>query len=326
MKFLVIRFSSIGDIVLTTPVLRNLEQQVPGAVIHYLTKPAFAQVLDGNPHVRRIHALEEDFGAMIRSLKAEQFDAVIDLHRNVRTLRVKQALGLPSVSFRKLNLEKWLLTSFKWDRMPRLHIVDRYLETVTRYGVSNDGLGLDYFIPQETVSPFETMSLPFRSGYIALVAGAAHFTKRIPTDKMKEICALSEQPVLLLGGKDDRPVAEEVAAAFPGKAWNACGRLSLHQSAMLLKDADWVISSDTGLMHIAAGLRKKLIVVWGNTVPAFGMYPYYGADPVSFYNLEVEGLSCRPCSKIGYQACPKKHFRCMQDQSAQRIAQIISAG
>jgi heptosyltransferase-2 len=324
MKFLVIRFSSIGDIVLTTPVLRNLAQQVPGAVIHYLTKPVFAQVLDGNPHVRKVHLLKEDFDAMIRSLKAEQFDAVIDLHSNVRTLRVKQALGLPSASFRKLNLEKWLLTSFKWDRMPRLHIVDRYLETVARYQVNNDGQGLDYFIPQDTVSPFETMSLPFRSGYIALVAGAAHFTKRIPIDKMREICMRSGQPVLLLGGKDDRQAAEKVAAAFPGKAWNSCGRLSLHQSAMLLRDADWVISSDTGLMHIAAALRKKLVVLWGNTVPAFGMYPYYGTHPVPFYNLEVEGLSCRPCSKIGHQACPKKHFRCMQDQSAERIAQIIS--
>jgi ADP-heptose:LPS heptosyltransferase len=200
------------------------------------------------------------------------------------------------------------------------------METVFRYKVVNDGGGLDYFIPPDTESPFEVLALSFERGYVALVAGAAHFTKRIPIDKMKEICAVSAQPLILLGGKDDHQAAEEVAAEFPGKVWNACGRLSLHQSAMLLREADWVISSDTGLMHIAAALRKKLIVLWGNTVPEFGMYPYYGTVPVPYYNLEVRGLSCRPCSKIGHQACPKKHFRCMKEQSAHHIAQIISAG
>jgi ADP-heptose:LPS heptosyltransferase len=210
--------------------------------------------------------------------------------------------------------------------MPPLHIVDRYLETVARYKVANDGGGLDYFIPPDTASPFESLLLPFRNGYIALVAGAAHFTKRIPAEKLREICMSLSAPIVLLGGKEDRLVAEEVAAAFPGKVWNACGSLSLHQSAMLLRDSDWVITSDTGLMHIAAALRKRLIVLWGNTVPAFGMYPYYGTDALPYYNIEVEGLSCRPCSKIGHQACPKKHFRCMKEQSAQVIAKIISAG
>ena len=148
MKFLVIRFSSIGDIVLTTPVVRCLKKQVVTAEVHYLTKKSFAKIFEANPYIDKVHYLENDLNAVIASLQQEDFDYVIDLHNNLRTKKVKQALKKQAFSFTKLNIQKWLLTALKINKMPAIHIVDRYLQTLESFGVKNDGAGLDYFIPK----------------------------------------------------------------------------------------------------------------------------------------------------------------------------------
>ena len=150
MKFLILRLSSIGDIVLTTPVVRCLKTQLPEVELHYLIKPQFKNVMANNPYLSKIHLWQKDFDGMIQELKAEQYDYIIDLHNNVRTLRVKTALKLPSFSFKKLNLRKLVFTKLKWNVMPRhVHIIDRYLKTVEPFGVHNDGAGMDYFINNE---------------------------------------------------------------------------------------------------------------------------------------------------------------------------------
>lgn len=145
-KILIIRFSSIGDIVLTTPVVRAVKQQL-GAEVHFLTKEAFAPILLSNPYVDKVIILQDDFGQLITLLKAEQYDFIADLHHNLRTLRIKQALGRPSRSFHKLNFEKWLLVRTGINRLPDIHIVDRYMDTVRSLRVSKDNAGLDFIIP-----------------------------------------------------------------------------------------------------------------------------------------------------------------------------------
>lgn len=325
MKFLLIRLSSIGDIVLTTPVPRCLRARYPDAEIHFLTKPAFVPVLEAHPAITKIHRWTDDFAALVASLKQEQFDVVIDLHHNLRSLRLRRALGVKSHAFRKLNLEKWLMTNFKWNRLPDVHIVDRYLETVADYAVVNDGKGLDYVIPPATRGAGALLADVYQDGYVAMVCGAAHATKRIPPGKMKEILQDLPCPVVMLGAKADRASAEEAMEGVKGLVYNACGETTLHESAALLRDARVVISPDTGLMHIAAALQRPLVAVWGNTIPEFGMYPYYGNSGTPYRNVEVDGLSCRPCSKIGHDQCPRKHFRCMQDQSARQIVDAVMA-
>ena len=323
MKFLVIRFSSIGDIVLTTPVVRCLKKQVPGAVIHYLTRRSFSSILESNPYIDHLHFLEDDLPQLIKQLQTEKFDAVIDLHNNIRTLRVKRALKVQSYSFEKLNVEKWLMTNIKWNRLPDIHIVDRYLQTVTSFGVKNDGKGLDYFIPANQMINPDTLPEKFRDGYIGLVTGAAHATKRIPVEKLKEICLSVDLPIMLLGGKEDSETGELLAAADPTRIYNGCGKFSLHQSASLVSQSRLIVTPDTGLMHIAAACKKPVIAVWGNTIPGFGMYPYFGNNVIPYTNIEVSDLRCRPCSKIGYTACPQKHFRCMLQQDVPAIAALI---
>lgn len=317
-KILVIRFSSIGDIVLITPVIRCLKQQL-NAEVHLLTKHSFAGVLKANPYLYKTWSIHKNASEVLPALKKEGFHAIIDLHNNLRSLHVKMGLWrTPAHTFNKLNWQKWLLTRWKINRMPAVHIVDRYLQTAIPLGVKNDNKGLDHFIPQEDqVTP---ASYGLVTPYVALVIGAAHATKRLPMEKLRALCQEIKNPIVLLGGPTDENTARQIAEGLD-QVHNLCGSLRLHQSADLLRQAGVVISHDTGLMHMAAALRKPIVSVWGNTVPSFGMYPYLPGQQELHTAFEVKHLACRPCSKIGYQECPQKHFNCMQQQDIVAIAQ-----
>ncbi|PJJ55007.1 glycosyltransferase family 9 protein [Hymenobacter chitinivorans] len=320
MKILVLRFSSIGDIVLTTPVVRALKQQVPGAQVHYCTKPAYRSIIEPNPYVDKAHYLTGSLAELVAELKQERFDFIVDLHNNLRTSILKLRLGVKSASFDKLNWQKWLLVNAKIDVLPRVHIVERYLAAAAPLGVQDDRQGLDYFIPPQDEVDLATLPAGFQGGYVAFAIGAQHATKRLPTERIIALCAQLNRPIILLGGPEDETTGHVVEQAFEQQSkeihsfthsliYNACGRYSLNQSASLVRQAQLVVSHDTGLMHIAAAFHKEIFSVWGNTVPEFGMYPYR----TEFRVLEVPGLPCRPCSKIGYAKCPQGHFRCMRD-------------
>ncbi|HYH15712.1 MAG TPA: glycosyltransferase family 9 protein [Flavisolibacter sp.] len=329
MKFLVIRFSSIGDIVLTTPVVRCLKLQRPDIEIHFLIKPQFKSVMANNPYIDKIHVLQQDWNAMIEELRAEKFDQIIDLHHNLRTLRVKSALKVPSRSFNKLNIEKFIFTRFKINVMPKVHVVDRYMKTVEPFGVKNDGAGMDYFIAPNEEIKLKDIPASHHAGYIALIIGANYYTKKLPVYKLKELCAKIDHPIILIGGKDEIEEGREVASIDPIKIYNACGKFSLNESADLVRKSRVVIGHDTGLMHIAAALKKPVIAVWGSTTPSLGVDPYYGDNYLyqhakPYDNVQVEKLWCRPCTKFGRNKCPQGHFKCMKNLSIDSIVQIVS--
>lgn len=327
MKILILRFSSIGDIVLTTPVVRCLKKKYPDAEIHYATKKAFHSVLQHNPYINKLHLLGDSFDELTDILKQENYDCIIDLHNNQRTLLLKLRLGVKAYSFNKLNIEKWLMVNFKINRLPATHIVDRYLATCAPLGVTNDGEGLDYFLDKEDKVDVATLPETFHKGYVAWVIGAKQNTKKFPAAKIASAINALTMPVLLLGGKEDSAEAEtimqQVKAGVP--LFNAAGKYSLNQSASLVQQARLVVANDTGLMHMAAAFKRPLITLWGNTIPQFGMYPYFGKHNVPEQRFQVEGLACRPCSKLGYSACPKGHFRCMNDIDEKRLASAIHA-
>jgi ADP-heptose:LPS heptosyltransferase len=308
-RFLIIRFSSIGDIVLTTPVIRCLKNQVEDAEIHFLSKKAFIPVLINNPYIDRFHTLDNSLGDVIKDLKERNFDYIIDLHHNLRTSILKSRLNILAFSFNKLNIQKWLLVNFKIDRLPKVHIVDRYLETVKLFDIVNDGKGLDYFVAPADEISMDSLPLTHRDGYVGFVIGAKHVTKKLPLVKIVSIIEKLNLPVVLMGGKEDIKDGEFIKQHTGELSYNACGQYNLGQSASLVQQANVIITHDTGLMHIAAAFKKKIISVWGNTVPEFGMYPYL-SDPVSQI-VEVKGLKCRPCTKIGFKECPRGHFNCM---------------
>ena len=333
-KFLIVRFSSIGDIVLTTPVIRCLKKQVPGAQVHYVTKENFHSIVEHNPFVDKIHLLSHSWELMMHELHMEEYDEVIDLHHNLRTLRLKKALGKPVHSFNKLNIQKYFYVNVKWNVMPRIHIVDRYMKTVEPFGVKNDGAGLDYFLGEKDETKKTDIPASHHAGYIGIVIGAAHNTKKYPVHKLKQLCSQLDHPVILLGGKEDRENGDAIAAADPVKIYNACGKFSINESADLVRKSKLVVSNDTGLMHIAAAFRKPVISLWGNTVPSFGMYPYYGDNFLSnrasndcppYDILQVNKLKCRPCTKIGYDKCPLGHFKCMEKIEVEQVLDAIHA-
>ena len=320
-KFLFIRLSSIGDIVLTTPVIRCLKQQVNGAEIHFLVKKQYSQVIRANPYIDRIHEFES-VGRTLSDFKQVEIHYIIDLHNNLRSAIIKSRLPAISFSFNKLNIEKWLLVNFGKNILPGIHIVDRYLETTSLFDVKNDQKGLDYFIPPEDELNLSGLPAPFRDGYVLFAIGANHFTKCLPLEMITRLCREMNLPVILAGGEDDFAAGEKIAEACGKIVMNGCGKYNINQSASLIRQAEVVICHDSGLMHIAAAFKKKIISVWGNTIPDFGMYPYMPHPESAIF--EVGGLKCRPCSKLGFRKCPKKHFRCMKDHNVREIAEYAS--
>lgn len=319
-KFLVIRFSSIGDIVLTTPVVRILKQQVKGAEIHYLTKLSSKSILEYNPYIDFLWTFDKSLDEILPNLKAEGFDYIIDLHNNLRSLKVKSALGKKAFTFNKLNIEKWLLVNLKINRLPAVHIVDRYVKTLAEFNVFNDLAGLDYFIGDKNKISQNDLPIFCKDGFIAIVIGAKHSTKKMPAEKIIQLAQLLNYPIVLLGGPEDANDGNEIEKQVGNLIYNACGKFKLNQSASIIQQSKVVITHDTGLMHIAAAFNKPIISIWGNTVPEFGMSPYLPQAPANSIIFEVQNLSCRPCSKIGFEKCPKQHFKCMMEQDVEAIA------
>ncbi|MBM3434640.1 MAG: glycosyltransferase family 9 protein [Bacteroidetes bacterium] len=295
---------------------------MPDAKIHFVTKKQFVPVIEANPHIDRIFTIEQKISEVVLQLKKENYDLLIDLHKNLRSKGIIWDLRKPSSTFSKINFEKWLIVNLKINRLPDVHIVDRYFRAVSDLGVRNDGLGLDYFIPGKDEVDLKALPAAHQKGYIGWVIGAKHNTKSFPEDKIIEVCRNISKPVILLGGKEDFEKGERIKLSAGDQIYNACGKYNINQSASLVRQADKIITNDTGLMHIAAAFKKEIISLWGNTIPEFGMYPYLQGDGGGSHILEVKGLSCRPCSKLGFEKCPKGHFRCMKEIDTDELYRI----
>ncbi|MCG8310484.1 MAG: glycosyltransferase family 9 protein [Cytophagales bacterium] len=325
-KVLIIRFSSIGDIVWTTPVIRCIKQQCSDVEVHYCTKVQYKSMVEANPYIDKLHFLEESLGALINVLKKEQFDFVVDLHRNIRTAIIKFRLKTRSKAYNKLRVKRFLYTNFQINLMPNCHVVDRYFEAASPLGIKNDDRGLDYFIPEKDEVESGWLPETHRNGYVAYVIGATGWTKILPFKKMVELCDKINKPIVLVGGKEDYEAGDKLEKFFNsdegnkefddglqklGKkavVFNGCGKFNLSQSASLVKGAHVVFGHDTGLTHIAAAFKKTVFSIWGGTVPN-NFYPY----GTRFFLIENTRLKCRPCSKSGRSKCPKGHFKCMND-------------
>lgn len=324
-KILIIRFSSIGDIVLTTPVLRCLKEQVPHAEIHYLTKGIFEPLISLNPYIDKVYTISTKVGKIIPQLQKENYDYIIDLHKNFRSIYTIMALRKPFRSFPKLNFRKWLYVSFKINLLPDIHIVERYLSAAGKFNVVYDGQGLDYYIPAVKEVNINTLPKAHHHGYVLIALGGMHNTKQIPENIIVDICRHMSLPVVLAGGKTEFRKAENIIRQTGDMCFNACGHFSINQTASLIRQSMVVISADTGLMHIAAALKKPVVSLWGNTVPSFGMSAFFPDNLKSLSEIiEIKGLSCRPCSKLGKKRCPKGHFNCMNQIDASVVAKKVN--
>jgi heptosyltransferase-2 len=299
----------MGDIIYTTPVVRCLKQQLPGARVHFLTKSAFKYIYDNNPYVDEVLLLKQNLSDTIAEIKNGQYDYIIDLHNNLRTAIIKLRVGVKSSTFPKYTIRKWLSLKLKKNLVPPTQIVERYMQAVAFLGVKNDDKPIDYFIKKEYQID-ELLPVSHRDGYIAFIIGATHFTKRMPNSKIINICGKIDAPVVLLGGNDVKANADEIKMALGDKIHNACGKTTLDESVFIVSKATRVIGFDTGLTHIAEAFNVPIASIWGGTAPdLLGVQPYQVKD------AEVIGidLPCRPCSKFGLEKCPLGHFKCMND-------------
>lgn len=323
MKVCIIRLSSIGDIVMITPVIRCCKLQLKDAEVHLVTKIAMKDVSLANPYIDKLHYFIDNLESLIEQLKLEEFDVVIDLHNNLRSKRIRVALHKKTITVKKYNWQRFLLTKLHIDCMPKLHVTQRCFDVVKEIGIVDDGKGLDFFIEEGQILPVNDIPASHQAGYICMVIGANHFTKKFPVEKWIELCKRIQHPIILIGGEAERQEGALIAATDDIKIYNSCGKFSLQESADLIRKSKLVIANDTGFQHIAAAFQKPLISLWGGTSPLLGMEPYYGTNNHALHHNIYLNLWCQPCSKYGLKSCPLGHFKCMRKLDVDNIVNMV---
>jgi lipopolysaccharide heptosyltransferase II len=330
MTILVIRFSSAGDIILTSLFVRALRRRFPDAKIQYLTKREFAPLVEHSPYIDRVITIEQGWGIRdLARLKSElirengdnyDYDIVFDLHDSLRSRYFRATLGKQLAVFQKPTFRKWLLVKRKINRLrPIVPIPERYLAVGNRFGLENDGEGLDLFTGN-TFSP--VVPLEGRPT-IALAPGAKHATKQWLPEYFSalgsSLAGKNNARIVLLGAPDERDLCGEIAANITGETINLAGRTSLLESAAAIDACDVVVTNDSALAHVAAARKRPVVAIFGSTVQEFGFAPY-GTQSVV---VENEGLYCRPCTAIGRATCPEGHFRCMREVTVEMVMGAI---
>lgn len=312
MKVLVIRLSSIGDVVLATPVVRCLKSQLEGCEVHLITKKICGELLRGNPYIDRL--IEYDGGdQQLAMLREQEYDCVVDIHNNHRSRRLRRGIGTRSLVYRKENIGKFMLVLFKKDIMSGRHVVERYLDAVKPLGVKDDGRGLELQMFDEGCR-IDDDGRP----YAVIACGAQHETKRIPPEKIALLAKQIKGNVVLVGDGNDRQRME--AVELSDNVTNLCGETSLTESAAVVAHAAVVVTSDSAMMHVAAAYQRPVLAVWGCTSPRFG----FSAFRTVHEDYCVKGLRCWPCRRMGTAKCPKGHFDCMMRQKYDQIAEKVN--
>lgn len=315
MKILIIRLSSMGDIVLTSPVIRCVKQQVPNSQLHFLTKRSFRELVNHSPYIDEV-LIYNDTTSFLDTLRQQHYDFVIDLQRNHLSSTLRHATKAPYAVYDKEDFRRSIVVLAKHNVLRYKHVVDRYFSAVTQsLQVHNDGLGLELFYPKDNnKAPTLVPPVP----YLLIACGAQHYTKQIPIEALQQIISKINGTIVLVGDQQDAQKVEPLTLA--PNVINRCGQTTLNQLAQLIDHATIVLTPDTGAMHIAAALRKNIIAIWGSTAPILGFTPY----GVNAWNSQAPDIHCSPCSKIGGHRCPRGHFRCMRHQPWDRIIDYIN--
>jgi len=304
-KILVIRLSAMGDIVLTTPVIRALNQQLK-AKIDFLTKPQYVSLLESNTYINRIFSLNDK----VDFLQKNKYDYVVDLQNNLRSWQIRSKIQTKSFVFNKKTLRRYLLIYFGIDLLKN-HVVDRYFATVASLNVVNDNQGLDFNVSSSVKPEFNTSQ-----SYIAWCIGGTHNPKKLSAKQITQVVSKLKIPVVLLGGNNDLDIAKEIINNGECKSvYNFCGKLSVQESSYLIKESKMLLTNDTGMMHIASALKMPIISFWGCTKPSLGFTPYM-TDPSSIKIISKR--SAKPCSKHG-KHCKYGKNGCIKEIDPQLI-------
>jgi len=326
MKALVICGNSIGDVVFSTPVIRTLKVQLDETEVHGLFPPNALFLAEENPYIDKAHAIDASFLETWRTLSKEKFDVVVNLATNWKSRLLTLLLPAKTNSLRSDRWRRWLMVSLKINHLDNVHLVDKMLQTLKPLGLKGDELGLDYFIPEKDKVSLEWLPEVFQKGFVVFPISAPYNTRKLPVDRMIELCDKINRPIILLGSSDDKATGQVINAFFErglSVVWekgllelnkktivyNACGKFNFNQMASLIKQSWAVFTFDNDFVPVASAFRKEVFALWGNTILLFGRYPYR----TKFTVLESNSVACRPCTVNGFDKCPKGHFKCMRD-------------
>ena len=313
LKILVVRFSSIGDIVLTSPVLRILKSQ-KNIEVHFLTKDEYTSILENNPYIDKIHVIKNSVAEVKDQLFKEKFDYIIDLHNNLRS-QLLRSLKVPIKRYSKSNFKKFLYMFFGINLLNNKHVVDRYVDVLSFLNLKNDDKGLDYFLPKGSLVDYDV-----KQKYITWCIGASKIQKQLSVSQIATIANKLDLPIILLGGKEQKEHGDKIIQiSNKARILNFCGEVSINQSAYLIKHSQYLFTNDTGLMHIAAAFQKKIISFWGCTKPDLGFYPYIEESKSL---MIVSKNSKRQCSKHG-GSCKFSDDGCVKMIDAEKILKRI---
>ena len=317
-RFLIIRLSSIGDILLTTPFIRLLRKRFDDALIDYLVKDEHRELLEHNPYLDEIHPFKAANGLKeIRKwrkfIRQKGYSEIFDLHRNLRSILMTGAVR--GVKVRRVNkrlAKRFLLTKFGINLYRNITPVpERYLETASAYGIVDDGKGLDLF-PNKNIDIFNRTRSSNRYK-IAMAPGAGYYTKRWPIEYYAELgdnlIENADAQIILIGSTEDKPTADEIKRRMKNEVRDLTGDYTILETAAIIKTVDAVVTNDSGLMHVAVSQDVPVVSFFGSTTEELGFFPYNDNSKV----LEVRGLKCRPCTHIGRESCPLGHFNCMKE-------------
>jgi len=321
-KILIIRLSSIGDILLTTPFIRQIRKVFPESQIDFVIKNKYSDLLENNPHINNLIKFDNDTGVaglkeLRNTLIENEYSYIFDLHNNLRSNFLRQKLNCQNKYYIKKNkLVQFLLVKFKINRYPEITpIAERYLNVGKPAGIKDDNQGLEIFWNKD--SEVSVNKILNRNGikqnetFYAVAPGAGFYTKRWPLEYYQtfaeNILAKHKSKVVVLGDDNDKQQGKNLAKY--NNVIDLTGQLSLIQSAVVLSKSKALVSNDTGLMHMATAINTPVLAIFGSTVKEFGFYPYRSKSIV----VENRDLKCRPCSHIGRNNCPKEHFKCMKE-------------
>ena len=319
---LAVRFSAIGDILLTTPLLRAIRARHPGARIAVLTKEQYAPLLSHNPHVSEVLTVAPGEGvrAVGERVRGVRYSHLLDLHGNLRSHALRRLAPGRWRSYRKRRLERAVLIATKRDLYgPDVPVAERYFEAARDLDVRPDGGPPDFFLSEEAdrhaAERLERAGLDGERPIVAMAPGAAHATKRWPQEHWVELVRrirATGADAALLGGPGDAEVAQRIVdlAGTDGgsRVVSLAGTLGLQDTGAVIRRAEALVSGDTGVMHMATGVGTPVVALFGPTVRQFGFSPYRASSLV----LELN-LPCRPCSAHGTSRCPLGHHRCLRE-------------
>jgi lipopolysaccharide heptosyltransferase II len=339
-KTVVFRLSSIGDIILSSLLLRVMRKAVgKEARIDFVVRKEYAELVRYNHHLSIVHEYDPETGfeglqKLARELYDEHYDLAVDIHDSIRTKVLRASCrAKDTVVVDKRKMERWLLINLKRNAYDdNLSVAERYLETLEKYGVENDNKGLEIFIPDLTLfdvsGKMSALRLNQYEKVVGICPGSKHFTKRWQKEKFSDVAVQCAQKygakILLFGGETEKEdcayVAREISRRVSEKSvTDFAGEFSLLETAAALEFCDVIVTNDSGLMHLAAAKQKKIVAIFGSTAREFGFAPY-GTESVI---VENNNLDCRPCTHIGRKSCPKEHFRCMVDVGVEEVLEEV---